>query len=590
MTEPTGPQPAGPEPAGEPEGRRVRVAREPAPVTYATTSRRVPGGPVRVITAGAALVGPRDAALRALQIDGVAARLAARDATLWGPDAETEAAGRLGWLGLPQTSRELLPRLAALRAELATDGLDRVVLCGMGGSSLAPEVICASAGVPLVILDTTDPGQVRAALVDLDRTVVVVASKSGSTVETDSQRRIFVAAFRGEGLGDRDVGRRFVAVTDPGSDLAATAQREGWRAVFLADPDVGGRYSALSAFGLVPSALAGADVAALLDDAAAVQTDLAQDDGNPGLDLGAALGGCAAAGRDKVVIADGGSGLAGFGDWAEQLVAESTGKDGRGLLPVVVESWDAPGTKHTATGDTHQVRIGRGGPNTTTVTGPLGAQFLVWEYAVAVASRALGVNPFDQPDVESAKTSTRALLDDKGGDDRGDGRLPESEAVLVEGAVTVYADGSVLSGAVSLDRVLAHVVSLVGPTGYLAVMAYLDRHAQADLAGVRRGLAARAGRPVTFGWGPRFLHSTGQLHKGGAPVGVFVQVTGAVPDGVDVDVPGREFTLARLQLAQALGDGRVLAEHGRPVIRLHLTDRAAGVAQLLDALAETPTE
>jgi len=556
-------------------------------VLYAPIEERLPVGPVRVVTAGAALVGPRDAALRALRIDGVARRLADGDASLWGPDAEPEARVRLGWLSLPQSSRDLLPRLAALRAELAAEGLDRVVLCGMGGSSLAPEVICASAGVPLVVLDSTDPGQVRSALVDLDRTVVVVSSKSGSTVETDSQRRILAAALRRCGLSDADAARRFVAVTDPGSDLAATAQAEGWRAVFLADPAVGGRYSALSAFGLVPSALAGADVAALLDDAAAVQPDLTEDTGNPGLDLGAALGACGAAGRDKVVIADGGSGVVGLGDWIEQLLAESTGKNGVGLLPVVVESWDAPGTKHTATGDTHQVRLGRGGPNTTTVSGPLGGQLLVWEYATAIASRVLRVNPFDQPDVESAKTSTRALLD--GGAGGGTAGGTEKTPFFVDGAVSGYAEPAVLSGAAGLESVLRHVLDLVPPTGYLAVMAYLDRLADVHLAALRVKLAALTSRPVTSGWGPRFLHSTGQLHKGGPANGVFLQLTADVTAAGDLEVPGRDFTLGRLQLAQALGDGRVLTDHGRPVVRLHLRDRTAGIASLFAAVPEPET-
>ncbi len=562
------------------EPRRPKVVREPPPVLYTAAPHCDPVGPVRVMTAGAALVGPRDAALRALRIDNVASQLAAADPTLWGPEAEAEARIRLGWLALPQSSRELIPRLESLREELRDEGVDRVVLCGMGGSSLAPEVICASAGVPLIVLDSTDPRQVRSALVSLERTVVVVSSKSGSTVETDSQRRILAAALRSSGLSEVAIARRFVAVTDPDSDLAATAESEGWRAVFFADPNVGGRYSALSAFGLVPSALAGVDIAALLDDAQAVQSDLGENVGNPGLDLGAALGACGAAGRDKVVIADGGSGLIGLGDWVEQLLAESTGKKGRGLLPVVVESWDAPGTKHTATGDTHQVRIGRGGPNTTTVSGPLGGQLLIWEYAVAVAGRVLGVNPFDQPDVESAKTSTRALLDE------GSSSLPEGAPFFFEGAVAGYAPPGVLSGAAGLDAVLRHALDLVPPTGYLAVMAYLDRLSDAPLAGIRRGLAARTSRPVTFGWGPRFLHSTGQLHKGGPRTGVFVQVTGAVADDEDIQVPGRDFSLGRLQLAQALGDGQVLTDHGRPVIRLHLIDRAAGIAQLLAALPD----
>ena len=229
-----------------------------------------------------------------------------------------------------------MARLSALREALAAEGVDRVVLCGMGGSSLAPEVITAAAGVPLTVLDATDPHQVRAALAgDLARTVVVVSSKSGGTVETDSQRRAFVEAFTEAGL---DPATRLVVVTDPGSPLSALAEAEGCRELFLADPDVGGRYSALTAFGLVPSALAGVDVGVLLDEAEAVLPSLGRAEDNPALELGCVLGGAGAAGRDKLVLAPGSDALPGFGDWAEQLVAESTGKQGSGLLPVVVGS------------------------------------------------------------------------------------------------------------------------------------------------------------------------------------------------------------------------------------------------------------
>ncbi|MEO6204100.1 MAG: glucose-6-phosphate isomerase, partial [Mycobacteriales bacterium] len=285
-------------------------------------------GALRVTVAGKALRATVDQAVATLHEDGVAERLLDKDADLWGAQAATEAAHRLGWLDVVRVSRAFLPELSTLRDRLRDEGVDQVVLCGMGGSSLAPEVICKAADVPLTVLDSTHPDQVRAALSgDLTRTIVVVSSKSGGTLETDSQRRAFVAAFTDAGI---EPANRIVVVTDPGSPFAELASNESYRAVFLADPDVGGRYSALTAFGLVPSALAGVDVAALLDSAEAVQPELA--DG--ALVLGAALGG---SGRDKVVLDAGGSALPGFGDWAEQLIAESTGKSGTGVLPVVVE-------------------------------------------------------------------------------------------------------------------------------------------------------------------------------------------------------------------------------------------------------------
>ncbi len=515
----------------------------------------------------------------ALADDDVAARLAAKDATLWGPDAESEAAVRLGWLDLPASSRELLPRLAELRAELAAEGVDRVVLAGMGGSSLAPEVICRTAGVPLVVLDTTDPGQVGAAMTDLDRTVVVVSSKSGGTIETDSHRRAFLAAFAEAGLDEEQAGRRFVVVTDPGSPLAETAAEMGARAVFLADPDVGGRYSALSAFGLVPAALAGVDVGPLLDEAAGLAGHLAEPD-NAALELGVVLGAGSRTGRDKLALADGGSGtrIEGFGDWAEQLVAESTGKEGRGLLPVVLESVDAPGS---AAPDALLAVVGgepvEGRPSVG-VTGPLGAQFLGWEYATAVAGRVLGINPFDQPNVTESKENTARILESG---------PPQERPAATVGAVQLFASGGLLDGVdlsqhdglrLALDALLA----AVPPRGYLAVMAYLDRQADARAGELRAALARRSEHAVTFGWGPRFLHSTGQYHKGGPQVGAFLQLTGAT--ATDLPVPGRPFTFATLQAAQAAGDRQALADRQRPLLHLHLTDRAAGIDQVLGAL------
>jgi glucose-6-phosphate isomerase len=514
-----------------------------------------------------------------LASDDVAARLVAKDATLWGPDAESEAAIRLGWLDLPATSRELVARLADLRAELAADGLDRVVLCGMGGSSLAPEVICTTAGVPLVVLDTTDPGQVAAAMTDLDRTVVVVSSKSGGTVETDSQRRAFISAFAAAGLDEKEIGARFVVVTDPGSPLSETAAAMGARAVFLADPNVGGRYSALSAFGLVPSALAGVDVAALLDEAEELAARLAEP-GNPAMELGIALGGAFRAGRDKLALADGsGTPIRGFGDWAEQLIAESTGKEGRGILPVVLESADAPGA---AAEDVLLAVVGDSAPAqqpSIGVTGPLGAQFLGWEYATAVAGRVLGINPFDQPNVTESKDNTNRIL--------GEGLPADSPAATI-GAIEIRGSGGALDGvdlgshdgvALAIDALL----SAIPPRGYLAVMAYLDREQDAAASELRALLARRTEHAVTFGWGPRFLHSTGQYHKGGPQVGAFLQVTGSVEQ--DLPVPDRDFDFATLQAAQAAGDRLALADRGRPLVHLHLTDRAAGLAQLRDVLA-----
>jgi glucose-6-phosphate isomerase len=524
--------------------------------------------------AGLAVYGASGAgAVRAELVEGGApGLLVAKDPTLWGPAAESEAKIRLGWVDTFRRSRDLLPQLAELRTELSD--LDHVVLAGMGGSSLAPEVITRTLGRPLTVLDTTDPGQIRAALHDrLERTVIVISSKSGSTVETDSHRRAYWQAFLDAGLTEAEAGRHFVIVTDPGSPLAATGREMG-AYVLLADPDVGGRYSALTAFGLVPAALAGVDVAELLDQAEALFAYLGRDDGNPGLALGAALGAAVRDGRDKVAIAEDGSGIVGLGDWAEQLIAESTGKEGKGILPVVVESPTAPG----ATGrDVLTVTVGGGLPPGgvpgggitphVAVNGPLGAQFLAWEYATALAGRVIGINPFDQPNVQESKDNTNHILSSG---------LPAESPSFVEGAIEVYG-----SSATTVSDALNQFVASVDADGYLAVMAYLDRIADADAARLRPLLAGD--RPVTFGWGPRFLHSTGQYHKGGPQVGSFLQITGAV--GEDLPVPGRPYSFGQLQAAQAAGDRQALAgRRGRPLLWLHLTDRRAGIAQLLEAL------
>ncbi len=515
----------------------------------------------------------------------VAGLLVEKDPTLWGPAAEAEAEIRLGWVDTFRRSRDVLPRIAELRDELTGifHGGWHVVLAGMGGSSLAPEVIARTMGAPLTVLDTTDPHQVGAALADrLDRTVVVVASKSGSTVETDAHRRAYWQAFVDAGI--EDPAKRFVVVTDPGSPLTKIAQDAGMHLV-LADPDVGGRYSALTAFGLVPAALAGVKVAELLDQAEELARTLGRDSyapprdsdadaANPALALGAALGAAVRTGRDKLALVDDGTGITGLGDWIEQLVAESTGKDGRGILPVVVEHPTAAG----ATGDdVLTVTIGGSLPARNypgggvvphiAVNGPRGAQVLLWEAATAFAGRLLGINPFDQPNVTESKENTNHLLASG---------LPAETPSFVEGAVEVHG-----SPASTLDGALAWLLDQIPPDGYLAVMAYLDRFGDEAAAGVRPVLAAKSGRPVTFGWGPRFLHSTGQYHKGGPQVGAFLQITGAATH--DLPVPGQPYTFAELQAAQAAGDRQALSTRDRPLLRLHLTDRAAGIAQLLSA-------
>ncbi|WP_188194074.1 glucose-6-phosphate isomerase [Nonomuraea sp. SYSU D8015] len=512
-----------------------------------------------------------------LSADGVPARLAAGDPTLWGEDAETRA--------VPfRVSRELLPELGELAARAGAAGLTNVVLAATGGPALAAEVICDTADVPLTVLDTTDPGQVRRALAEpLEPTVLVVA---GQAVETDCVLRIYEELFAQAGLASAD---RIVVVADPGSPLGRRAAERGHHLV--PDTTTGGQgpadgvwRPALSAAALVPSALAGADVERLLDEAGEVLPLLSLDEGNPGLALGAALGGAALAGRDKLLLEDQLSAIAGLPGWIEQLIAEATGKQGRGILPVV-------GADPNRAADELVVAI-ESDVGDVRVDGPLGAQFLVWEYAAAVAALLLETDPAARPDLAESEDNTSALLALPD--------LPTGAPSLVDGPVEVYGP----TGAKDLQGVFADLLHAIPADGYLSVTAYLDRLAafdapvpdgadfeqmtdawmMADPATLRALLALRTDRPVTFGWGPRFLHSTGQYHKGGPQNGVFLQITGVVTE--DVAVPGLPHTLGRLQLAQALGDLEALATRGRPAVRLHLTDRAAGVAHLLAAAQE----
>lgn len=516
--------------------------------------------------------------------DLVASGITAGDADLWGPDAAAEAAHRLGWVNAVSVSRPLVPEILDLRAALVARGITRVVLAGMGGSSLAPEVIAATAGVPLVVLDSTAPGQVLAAIDGdaeqggLAQTVLVVSSKSGSTVETDSARRAFEAAWRDLGI---DPAEHIVVVTDPGSPLEESARAAGYR-VFTADPEVGGRYSALTAFGLVPAGLAGVDISELLDEAEATLLEVAIDDPrNPALVLAAAIAGSEPGSprRDKIGLVTDGTHIVGLPDWIEQLVAESTGKNGTGILPVVLlpvspEVDETPADLQIVrlVDDAVHFQLIEQYPDQVLVSGSLGAQFVVWEYATAIAGRLLGIDPFDQPDVESAKESARGLLD---------ARPAVPPPAFVEGDVEVRVSDPALAASGDLAGVLDALWARLGPTGYVAIQAYVDRLAVPQLAGLRELVAADSGRPTTFGWGPRFLHSTGQYHKGGPAEGVFVQILGS--DDVDLEIPGRPFTFGALIAAQAAGDAAVLVAHGRPVVTLTLTDPQTDVLALFDA-------
>jgi len=496
----------------------------------------------------------------------VASRISAKDHQLWGPAAASEAEVRLGWVTSARDSVELIAEILELRDQLRLRGIDRIVLCGMGGSSLAPEVISRQGDHELVILDATSPDQVAAAIRDLERTAVVVSSKSGSTVETDSQKRAFEAAYAAAGLA---VTNHMIIVTDPGSPLDQAARADGYR-VFNADSNVGGRYSALTAFGLVPAGLAGADIAGLLSSAQQVASTLADNSPeNPALVLAAALAAVPkphdSGHRDKFLVET--DQLPGFADWVEQLVAESTGKEGRGSLPIAIDS-DAPELAHDLP-DTLVVRYAGSssvsmpsplGESLILFTGNLGELFLMWEYATAAMGWLLEINPFDQPNVESAKIAARSLLDAPS-----QAQSPD----FVDAGIAVTAQ-ALTTPPGSLDAALEALLRAVGPNGYLSIHAYLSRVELPQFVNLRGIAANRLARPVSFGWGPRFLHSTGQYHKGGPAQGVFLQLL--VRSQFDYPVPDRPFSFGTLLKAQAAGDAKVLADHGLPILTLELSD------------------
>ncbi len=537
-------------------------------------------------------------------------RLWARDPALWtgGPEADW-----LGWLDVVVRQIDGLDRLSTFRDQIAALGLSHVVLLGMGGSSLGPEVIGgvfgSSQGFPqLLMLDSTDPAQIAALTrrIDLARSLFIVSSKSGSTLETAIFFQHFHALVR-QAIGNEAAGKHFVAVTDPGSELQKLAEREGFLACFLGDKQIGGRYSVLSDFGLVPAAAIGVDVKALLASAQMMVNACGGDvpaSANPGVRFGLALGLAHRQGRDKVTIVTSVS-LAGFGAWAEQLIAESTGKKGLGLIPIDREPLGAPSLygedrffvslsldgDDTAIQDQALDALAEAGHPVVRIriADPiqLGQEFFRWEIATAVAGAVIGIDPFDQPDVEASKIKTRELT----ARFERDGVLPSEEPLLVEAGISLFADPrneaelAAIAGEKTLSAYLGAHLARLQPGDYAALLAYLDQNADtvAALRAMRTKLLTRFRVATSVGFGPRFLHSTGQGYKGGPASGVFLQLT--CDHAETLPVPGSCLSFNIVEAAQAQGDLQVLVERGRRVLRLHLgRDVAGALAHLLDLM------
>ena len=510
-------------------------------------------------------------------------RIWAGDHTVWKPDAR-EIADRLGWLTVTDVTREQLPSLAAFGEEVRDAGFKHVVLLGMGGSSLGPEVLRqtfgSDGGYPeLTVLDSTAPAWVKAATdaIDPAHTLFLVSSKSGGTIEPNSLYAHFRSLVEGA-VGEARAGQSFVAITDPGTSLETLARENGFRRVFLNPPEIGGRYSVLSYFGMVPAAITGVDVAALLDRADSMREGCASFDpahDNPGAWLGAIMGTLAVRGRDKLTLVTSPA-IASFGLWVEQLIAESTGKEGRGIVPVAGEPLVDPvhygedrlfvymrlADDDNADTDASVEGIEASGQPVVRIdlrdTYDLGAEFFRWEFATAVAGAILDVHPFDQPNVQQAKDLTARVLQEY-----------ESSGVR-PAAAAAGSVGELLSGA--------------QPGEYLAIMAYIRQTGEMDraLSDLRRKVLERHQIATTLGYGPRFLHSTGQLHKGGPETGLFLQITAA--HGGDVAIPGAPYSFGALVDAQASGDFQALQESGRGVARVRL---ATGDASEIDAMADS---
>lgn len=537
-------------------------------------------------------------------------RLWSRDAALWTGGDESDW---LGWLGIAEDQLAHSERLDRLARDVRDAGFEHALLLGMGGSSLCPEMLSLTFGradghPQLRILDSTDPAQVRAreSEIDLARTLFIVSSKSGTTLEPRIFEQYFFERVK-EAVGGEQAPKRFIAITDPGSKLEQLAEEKGFRDIAHGLESIGGRYSALSAFGMVPGAVMGADVHELLDRAERMAHSCAAcvpAADNPGLVLGAIIGVCANRGRDKLTIVTSPA-IRDLGAWLEQLLAESTGKRGKGVIPIDREPLGAPdtygddrvfvyvrlGSDPDAQQDAAVDAIERAGQPVVTIRiddlYDLGGELFRWEFATAVAGSVIGINPFDQPDVEASKVVTRELTSEYART----GAFPTESPIATDGGLSLYADErnaeelDSTSDGDSFEAILRAHLARVRAGDYVALLAYLEMTAEHEqvLTEIRRAVRDRTRTATCVGFGPRFLHSTGQAYKGGPNTGVFLQITCDDPD--DVAVPGERYTFGVVKAAEARGDFQVLADRGRRALRIHLgEDVEGGLAATRDAI------
>jgi glucose-6-phosphate isomerase len=531
-----------------------------------------------------------------------------KDPGLWTRDGEEQW---MGWIDIVERQQKDLASLAELGGDVKSANFESALLLGMGGSSLCPEVLAKTFGPhpgfpELHIVDSTDPAQVKAArdAVNLGETLVIVASKSGSTLEPNILKQFFFDQMQ-RAVGAEETGSHFIAITDPGSKMEQVAKSDGFRSIFYGDPEIGGRYSALSNFGVVAATVAGLDVQKLLNEAAkavaAAKLPVAE---NPGVQLGLILGAAANAGRDKITIFTSPE-IHDLGAWLEQLIAESTGKQGKGITPVDREQIGPPSVygkdrvfayvRLKGTGDASQdakvaALEAAGHPVVYFEIGDLYeifGQFFTWEIATAVAGSVIGINPFNQPDVESAKVETRALTAEY----EKTGKLPVRTPFLVDGGIALYATDAyaaklkAAAPSATLKGILRAHLDQLGAGDYFAAVAFLPMFAQHEAAIQEFRHKVRDNKRVAtcMGFGPRFLHSTGQDYKGGPNTGVFLQITADHAD--DLDIPGQKYSFGVVIDAQAAGDLAVLESRGRRALRVHLgADVAAGLKALGTAI------